>query len=53
MNAPGVTSLVKRVLHLAPQREMPRLATAELCEVGALGECAIARAQTARQTRAR
>ena len=27
MNAPGVTSLVKRVLHLAPQREMPRLAT--------------------------
>ena len=27
MNAPGVSSLVKRVLHLAPQREMPRLAT--------------------------
>src|SRR5688572_7680225 len=26
MNAPGVTSLVKRLLHLAPQREMPRLA---------------------------
>jgi FAD/FMN-containing dehydrogenase/Fe-S oxidoreductase len=26
MNAPGVTGLVKRVLHLAPQREMPRLA---------------------------
>jgi len=27
MNAPGVSSLVKRMLHLAPQREMPRLAT--------------------------
>ncbi|MEO5739049.1 MAG: FAD-linked oxidase C-terminal domain-containing protein, partial [Vicinamibacterales bacterium] len=27
MNAPGVSGLVKRVLHLAPQREMPRLAT--------------------------
>ena len=27
MNAPGMTSLVKRVLHLAPQRAMPQLAT--------------------------
>jgi FAD/FMN-containing dehydrogenase/Fe-S oxidoreductase len=27
MKAPGVTSLVKRLLHLAPQREMPQLAT--------------------------
>ncbi len=27
MNAPGMSSLVKRVLNLAPQREMPRLAT--------------------------
>jgi FAD/FMN-containing dehydrogenase/Fe-S oxidoreductase len=26
MSAPGVTALVKRLLHLAPQREMPRLA---------------------------
>jgi FAD/FMN-containing dehydrogenase/Fe-S oxidoreductase len=26
MKAPGVSGLVKRVLHLAPQREMPRLA---------------------------
>jgi FAD/FMN-containing dehydrogenase/Fe-S oxidoreductase len=27
MNAPGVSGLVKRVLNLAPQREMPRLAS--------------------------
>ena len=27
MRAPGITPLVKRVLHLAPRREMPRLAT--------------------------
>ena len=27
MNAPGAAHLVKRVLHIAPQREMPRLAT--------------------------
>ncbi len=27
MKAPGVTSIVKRLLHLAPQREMPQLAT--------------------------
>ena len=27
IKAPGVTSLVKRLLHLAPQREMPQLAT--------------------------
>jgi Fe-S oxidoreductase len=26
LNAPGVSGLVRRVLHLAPQREMPRLA---------------------------
>ena len=26
MSVPGVTTMVKRVLHLAPQREMPRLA---------------------------
>jgi FAD/FMN-containing dehydrogenase/Fe-S oxidoreductase len=26
MNAPGLTNLVKRVLHIAPQRTMPRLA---------------------------
>lgn len=27
MNAPGLTTLMKRVLHLAPEREMPRLAS--------------------------
>ncbi len=27
MNAPGVSGLVKRILHLATEREMPRLAT--------------------------
>ena len=36
MKAPGVDTLVKRVLHLAPQREMPQLAPKSFTQVGAI-----------------
>ena len=53
MNAPGVTSLVKRVLHLAPQREMPRLATQSFAKWARSTNVPSPGQQPARQPRAK